>query len=120
MLAAASAAFLACISVALGQDISSDGGGSKVAYIVRTASAPVIDGVLDDEAWSHANVIDDFHQVTPVEYAAPTQKTQVLLLYDSDALYIGVRLYRHGTREDQFAGACAKAKGSAPTIDFSS
>lgn len=70
-----------------------DGGGSKVAYIVRTATPPVIDGVLDDAVWAQANVIDDFHQVNPVEYAPPAQKTEVRLLYDSNALYIGVRLY---------------------------
>jgi Carbohydrate family 9 binding domain-like/Domain of unknown function (DUF5916) len=78
---------------ALAQEVSVDGGDSKVAYIVRTTEPPVIDGRLDDEAWALAPMIDDFHQVTPVEYAEPTQKTQVFLLYDSDALYVGVRLF---------------------------
>jgi hypothetical protein len=65
----------------------------KVVQMVRAAEPPVIDGVLDDAVWASAAVVDDLHQVNPIEYAEPFERTEVLLLYDDDALYVGVRLY---------------------------
>jgi hypothetical protein len=87
-----------CISVggrSFAQQTAPNDGRTKTVRIVRTDrdQAPVIDGRLDDDVWARAAVIDDFHQVTPVEYAQPTERTRVLLLYDNDTLYIGVRLY---------------------------
>ena len=67
--------------------------GQKSVRIVRVTSAPAIDGVLDDVAWTSAARVDDLHQVTPLEYAEPSERTEVYLAYDDDALYIGARLY---------------------------
>ena len=64
----------------------------KQATAQRTDVAPMIDGRLDDDAWRNATVIDDLQQVTPVEYATPTERTIVYLLYDSDNLYVGARM----------------------------
>ena len=61
--------------------------------MVRTKNRPVIDGSLDDPAWQNAALIDDLHQVNPVEYGEPSERTEIYLLYDDDALYIGARLY---------------------------
>ena len=58
-----------------------------------TIIGPVIDGKLDDEIWKEAIIISDFKQREPVEGADPTEKTEVLMLYTSDALYIGLRAY---------------------------
>ncbi len=55
--------------------------------------APTIDGVLDDEAWSAADLISDFTQKVPVEGAEPSDATEVRMIYDDDALYIGARMY---------------------------
>ncbi|HZL93415.1 MAG TPA: carbohydrate binding family 9 domain-containing protein, partial [Vicinamibacterales bacterium] len=60
---------------------------------VRTPAAPLIDGDLSDAVWANAAVVDDLHQVTPVEYAMPDERTEVLILYDDDALYVAARLY---------------------------
>jgi Carbohydrate family 9 binding domain-like/Domain of unknown function (DUF5916) len=68
-------------------------GADKSVRIRRIATAPVIDGVLDEEVWLRAPVINDLHQVNPVEFAQPSERTEVRLLYDRDALYIGVRLF---------------------------
>jgi hypothetical protein len=65
----------------------------KVVRIQRAAVAPVIDGDLAEEIWQRAPVIDDFHQVTPIEFAAPSERTEVYVLYDRDALYVGARLF---------------------------
>jgi hypothetical protein len=67
--------------------------GQKSIRMVRADTPPVLDGVLDDPVWSRAAVVDDLHQVTPIEYAEPSERTEVLLLYDDDMLYVGVRLY---------------------------
>jgi len=66
---------------------------TKSTSIARTDSPPVIDGVLDDPAWETAVVIDDFHQVAPEEFAEPSERTEFLLLYSDDAIYIGVRAF---------------------------
>ncbi|MBN1240748.1 MAG: carbohydrate binding family 9 domain-containing protein [Gammaproteobacteria bacterium] len=65
----------------------------KSVRVVRTATPPVIDGDLGDDAWAAAAVVDDLHQVSPIEYAEPYERTEVLILYDDDALYVAARLY---------------------------
>jgi hypothetical protein len=55
------------------------------------ANAPIaIDGRLDEAAWASAATIgpEDLHQILPVEYSMPTQRTRFLVLYDDDALYL--------------------------------
>ena len=54
---------------------------------------PQLDGVLDEEAWLSAAVIDDFVQQDPSEGDPATERTVVRLLYDSRALYIGVEAF---------------------------
>ena len=61
--------------------------------MVQTASAPNVDGVMDEPVWSDAAVISNFTQVRPREGAQPSEKTEVRLLYDSDHLYLGVRAH---------------------------
>ena len=67
--------------------------GEKSVQMVRTMVPPVIDGQLDDAVWATASVINDLHQTAPVEYATPEERTEIYLLYDDDALYVGAKLY---------------------------
>ncbi|RMH30615.1 MAG: hypothetical protein D6693_00090 [Planctomycetota bacterium] len=75
----------------------SDAGGATAtgwrARAARASDPPVIDGVLDDPAWTLADPIDDFTQVDPDEGAAPSQRTVARIVYDEDNLYIGIRCY---------------------------
>jgi len=57
----------------------------------RADRAPVIDGVLDDQVWRQAAVLDSFTQQEPSDGAPATERTEVRLLYDAAHLYIGVR-----------------------------
>lgn len=66
--------------------MGSDGG--KTIVIPKLSERARIDGVLDDEVWSQALLVDDFHQYDPVEYAEPSQKTEVWIYYTEEALYI--------------------------------
>jgi hypothetical protein len=61
--------------------------------ITRTEAAPVIDGLLDDEAWADAPVIDDLRQVEPVEGGPPSERTEIRVLFDADFLYVAFRCF---------------------------
>lgn len=55
------------------------------------ATGPIqLDGRLDEPAWADAPVARDFIQNDPREGRPATFDTEVRMLYDSDALYIGV------------------------------
>ena len=54
---------------------------------------PAIDGVLDDDAWQIAALIDDFVQQEPDEGAPASERTEVRILYDAAKLYVAVRAY---------------------------
>jgi hypothetical protein len=60
---------------------------------LRVTYAPVIDGALTDEAWSQAPVADHFRQRDPNEGQPATERTEIRVLYDEHALYVGARLY---------------------------
>jgi hypothetical protein len=75
------------------QETLPEGARAKSVRIVRTPTPPVIDGVLDEEAWAVAVQLDDLHEIQPTEYAPAAERTVVYLLYDSDAIYIAARLY---------------------------
>jgi hypothetical protein len=83
--------------------------GQKRVEIVRTATRPTIDGVLDDAVWANAARIDNLHQVNPVEYASPSERTEIYLLYDDDAIYIAARLYEP---PDQITANMMRQNGS--------
>ncbi|MBI4545086.1 MAG: hypothetical protein HY703_07825, partial [Gemmatimonadetes bacterium] len=53
----------------------------------------MIDGRLDDAVWAAAPPIGGFLQREPYEGRPASQPTEVRVLYDADALYIGAWLY---------------------------
>jgi hypothetical protein len=59
----------------------------------RTPEAPVIDGALDEAVWRSAPMIDEFTQQEPSDGEPATERTEVRVLYDSQALYLGVHAY---------------------------
>jgi hypothetical protein len=75
------------------QEVTNGVTGGKIVRIENLTDDPDVDGVLDDEVWARAAVIDDFHQMTPVEYGTPTQRTEVRVFYTEEALYVGARMY---------------------------
>jgi hypothetical protein len=58
----------------------------------RAAGPIAIDGRLDDDAWREAPVAGGFRQRDPDEGQPATEPTELRLLYDDAALYVGVRL----------------------------
>ena len=63
----------------------------------RTARPPTIDGQLNEEAWSQAQIMSDFTQIDPDEGQPATERTEVRVLYDDRALYVGMRLFDRNT-----------------------
>ncbi|MGH7713052.1 MAG: DUF5916 domain-containing protein, partial [Gemmatimonadaceae bacterium] len=62
----------------------------------RASGAIRLDGKLDEPAWAAAPVTDSFTQIDPDEGRPSSQRTEVRVLYDDDALYVGVRLHDSG------------------------
>jgi len=59
----------------------------------RTNIPPVIDGIINDEVWENAIIENEFVQFEPYNLAAPSEKTEVRLMYDNDYVYIAVNNY---------------------------
>ena len=52
-----------------------------------------VDGVIDESAWSAADVATGFVQSEPDERAKATQETEVRVLLDDDAIYFAARMW---------------------------
>lgn len=68
----------------------------KSVRMVHTDSPPIIDGKVDDAAWVTAARIDDFHQIRPGNQTPPSERTEVYLAYDKDAIYVAARMWDSG------------------------
>jgi hypothetical protein len=70
------------------------GGVSPPRLAATRVSAPIqMDGLLDEADWAQAEFISEFLQKDPQEGAPASEKTEVMLLYDTGNLYIGVRCF---------------------------
>ncbi len=77
-----------------------------------TKTAPVIDGLGNDECWNLVDWTSDFIQSQPVENKPPSQQTAFKILYDNDNIYMFVRCYdtepdkisKIMSRRDNFSG----------------
>jgi hypothetical protein len=58
----------------------------------RVREAMTIDGSLSEQIWQRPG-LTTFTQKLPNEAAAPSQKTEVWLAYDDEALYVAARMY---------------------------
>ncbi len=66
---------------------------TKNLQAVKTTQPPKIDGSLNDEAWRAAAIATDFIQNFPQTGQPPSAKTEVRILYDDNAIYIGAMIY---------------------------
>lgn len=55
--------------------------------------SPVIDGILDDEAWTEGSWIDDFTQHEPYNGNKASQRTEFKILYDDDNIYAAFKVF---------------------------
>jgi hypothetical protein len=65
----------------------------KSLRVVRVTTPPTIDGRLDDAVWQSAEVVTDFHQIRPGDGTPPSEPTELYVLYDDEAIYVGARMH---------------------------
>src|SRR5579864_2477557 len=63
---------------------------SRTARATRVERAPELDGTLHDPEWQSATPISGFLQREPFEGQAPTERTEVRILYDKHDVYFGI------------------------------
>ena len=66
----------------------------KDIQAVKAVLSPRIDGNLDDDAWKQAPVASDFIQNFPSNGSPSSVRTEVKILYDDEAIYVGA--FMHG------------------------
>jgi hypothetical protein len=82
------------------------------------ARGPVsVDGRLDEGVWATAPAAHTFLQRDPLEGEPATERTELRILYDDDALYVGVRLHDRGA--DQIVRQLSRRDEVADTDTFS-
>ncbi|MGH3119157.1 MAG: DUF5916 domain-containing protein, partial [Gaiellales bacterium] len=64
-----------------------------IATAVPITDAPVIDGVLDDDVWRAVPPLDNFVQAEPFEGEPASERTEMRIAYDDEAIYVGVVLH---------------------------
>ncbi len=106
------AALLACAApsaaqAALAHDVSSASADPHASApevrAVRAARAPRIDGRLDESEWAAAPVAGAFTQLDPHEGQPASEPTEVRVLFDDEALYVGARLHDSGPVSSRLA-----------------
>jgi hypothetical protein len=75
------------ITLSVGENLT------KQVVPLRTVTPIHIDGQLTEEQWNSAVAVSDFQQFDPEEGAEPTEQTSIKILYDDNALYVGVMCY---------------------------
>ncbi|HEV2148623.1 MAG TPA: DUF5916 domain-containing protein [Longimicrobiaceae bacterium] len=84
---------LALAAPAAAQDHAHAGGAPPRVQAVERTAPVVLDGRLDEEVWRTAPAATDFVQMEPDEGKPATQRTEIRLVYDPEALYIGARMF---------------------------
>jgi len=62
-------------------------------HALRVTRSISVDGVLSEPEWSEATPETSFYDSDPYEAVAPSQRTEVRVLYDENSLYIGARMF---------------------------
>lgn len=66
----------------------------KYTFFPDKINDPVlIDGLLDEQFWKSPNKITDFVQREPRDGDFPSEQTEVMILYDEQNIYLGIRFF---------------------------
>ncbi|OGD10325.1 MAG: hypothetical protein A2Y86_04085 [Candidatus Aminicenantes bacterium RBG_13_62_12] len=90
---------------------------AEPVVVPKTDKPPVIDGILDDEAWAAALRVEGFKTFQPDYGREPAQRSEGFMTYDSESFYFALRCFdlepdkikasinkRDAMFEDDFAG----------------
>ena len=67
----------------------------KEVSAIRIENPPKIDGILDEDYWYDVKPAQNFLMLEPYNGKSErsNEKTEVIILYDNEALYIGAKLF---------------------------
>ena len=67
----------------------------KEVIAKRILTTPKIDGILNEECWFDVKPAQDFVMLEPYngKIERSSERTEVVIVYDDNALYIGAKLY---------------------------
>jgi hypothetical protein len=85
--------------------------------VAARLDAPVaVDGVLNEAVWANGSAVSEFKMGDPWEGAPPSQRTEVRVAYDDEALYVGARLY--DTAPDSIIARLTRRDVAVPADEF--
>jgi len=97
---------LALLLTATGAALLGSAPNAEPLVVPKTAKPPVIDGVLDDEAWASALKVSEFMTFQPDYGRPPSQKSEGFLTYDAENFYFAMRCF--DTEPDKIKAAISK------------
>lgn len=81
---------------------------------IYQASSPInVDGVLDEQVWQEASKSSDFLMQAPIDGEPAKKKTEIQIVYTSDAIYVAATMYDdeehivNTLKRDNFTGSDA-------------
>jgi hypothetical protein len=106
-------ASLALTTALAAQQVTAHDSAAPVLGAVRAVGTVRIDGHLDEPTWRAATPATSFVQRTPDAGAPASERTEVRIIYDASAIYIGARLFdttgyvstRLGRRDNSLSGS---------------
>ena len=69
--------------------------GQKTIEAKRIKQNIILDANFGEHSWHNANWTTGFTQLKPVPGNKPSKPTEVAILYDQEALYVGVKCFDH-------------------------
>lgn len=89
----------------------------KTLVASKTATPPKMDGALDDAVWQNVPFATDFVELQPNagRHEKNEERTEVKIIYDNNAIYIGARMYE--TSADKVAKELA-TRDNVGNADF--
>jgi uncharacterized protein DUF5916/cellulose/xylan binding protein with CBM9 domain len=122
----AAAATLSIVSAAAGaqnpttaqpaRQVTTGPSAARLMRASRLSGSINIDGKLNEPAWGTAAPSGEFTQSYPNVGAKPTDPTEVRVLYDDDAIYVGVRMF--DAHPDSIAAQLARRDASGIYSDW--
>ncbi|MBI5021686.1 MAG: carbohydrate binding family 9 domain-containing protein [Ignavibacteriales bacterium] len=85
--------FVTISAIVFATGIIMAGDNSVTIRAVRVTSPPRVDGLLKDEVWKLASPADHFMQRDPEEGKPASERTEIRVVYDDEALYFGCMYY---------------------------
>ncbi|MDP2320275.1 MAG: DUF5916 domain-containing protein [Acidobacteriota bacterium] len=74
-------------------DVMNSGRRVVTAERLKDDEKVVLDGILDEPAWARATSAGEFVMQDPILGGAPTERTDIRIVFNKDHLYIGVTNY---------------------------